>query len=294
MLKRHLLPAGGALLKTVARIGLITGLLAGSAGLVQASEEEGHVPPYRYQHLDWSFSGFLGTYDRQELRRGLKVYREACSSCHAMKYLYYRNLVQPGGPELPVKQVKAMAAEETIEDGPNAEGEMFERPRKLSDPLPRAEPQRFAGALPPDLSVIAKARSIHAHHPWFAAPFVWVRDIISGYQEAGANYVYSVLTGFDEPPARFKVGEDLHYNAAFPGHNIAMPPPLSEDGVEFDDGTKATIANQARAVTAFLMWAAEPHLDTRKQIGFKVLIYLLLLAGLLYLIKRKIWANVKH
>jgi cytochrome c1 len=224
----------------------------------------------------WSFDGIFGTFDRGALQRGFKIYTESCSSCHAMKFLAYRNLGEPGGPEFGEAEVKAIAAEATVQDGPNEDGDMFERPGLPSDrfvsPFPNDNAARAAnnGALPPDLSVIAKARA------------------------NGPDYLFALLTGYGEPPAGFELREGMNYNAAFPDHQIAMPQPLSDEAVEYTDGTPNDLRQLARDVTTFLVWAAEPKLEARKRAGFQVMIYLVLLAGLLYFTTKKLWTGVEH
>ncbi len=240
--------------------------------------------------VDFSFEGPFGNFDRGELQRGFQVFIEVCGQCHSMNYLNYRNLAEEGGPEFPEDQVKAIAAEFMVMDGPDAEGEMFERPAKPSDffvaPFPNVEAARASngGAYPPDLSLLAKARAGY-HGTW--------NQFING--AGGAEFIYSVLTGYEEEAP--DDGEDhgaLAYNPYFPGSWIAMPQPLFEDMVEYADGTTASVEQMSRDVSAFLMWAAEPKLEARKRIGFQVIIYLIVLSGLLYFVKRKIWANVDH
>ena len=227
-------------------------------------------------HQDWSFSGPFGTFDRAQLQRGYKIYKEVCSACHGMRQMHFRNLGEPGGPEFSIEAVKALAAEAEVEDGPNDEGEMFSRSGKPSDafvsPFPNEKAARASnnGAYPPDLSLIAKAR------------------------EGGPDYVYSLMTGYKDVPHGMKMAEGMNYNAVFPGHQIAMAPPLDADAVEYTDGTAPTLENYARDVAAFLMWAAEPKLEERHKLGFRFMIYLILLAGLLYLAKRKVWSKLEH
>jgi len=221
----------------------------------------------------FGFSGLFGTFDRGSLQRGFQVYKEVCSACHGMRLLSYRNLLDIG---LTDEQVRAIAASYQITDGPNDEGAMFERPGRLSDrfrsPFPNEQAARLAnnGAYPPDLSVITKARAGHA------------------------DYVYALLTGYGEPPAGVEMNPGMNWNEWFPGHQIAMPNVLFDDGVEYADGTRATAQQMARDVTTFLSWAAEPELETRRQMGVKVLIFLAILGGLVYATKRKVWADVKH
>jgi cytochrome c1 len=224
----------------------------------------------------WSFSGPFGTFDRGQLQRGFKVYQEVCASCHAMHLLHYRNLAESGGPEFSDAAVQTIAAGVEVEDGPDDEGEMFERPGRPSDafisPFKNVQEARAAnnGTVPPDLSVIAKGR------------------------EHGVNYLYSLLTGYAEAPADYGLEEGMFYNISFPGHQIAMPNPLSTEVIEYTDGTPPTVENYARDVSAFLMWAAEPKLEKRHRIGFRAMVYLILLAGFLYVAKRRIWARIDH
>ncbi|MEQ1710073.1 MAG: cytochrome c1 [Hyphomicrobium sp.] len=250
----------------------------------------------------WSFAGFGGQYDKEQLQRGFQVYQEVCKACHGMKRLAFRNLVQPGGPEFPEDSVKALAAawDNKITDGPNDKGKMFERPAKLSDPIlgphkNEAEARdAFNGALPPDLSIIVKARTIEPTAPWYTHIFLMARDILTGYQEAGADYLYALLTGYKDAPAGVQLGDGMSYNAAFPGHQIAMVAPLSADNfVKYQDG-KGSLDASARDVTAFLAWAADPSLNARKRIGWQVMLYLLVTTLLLYLAKKRVWARIKH
>ena len=249
---------------------------------------------------EWSFGGIFGHYDQAQIQRGYKVYKEVCAACHSMKFLSYRNLGQPGGPGFSEAQVKSLAAEATVIDGPNDDGEMFERPGRPSDrfvsPFPNDNAARSAngGALPPDLSIIAKARGVPLGVSWYVEPFYWIRDITTAYEEQGADYLYALMTGYKDAPGDVKLSEGMHYNTVFPGHQIAMPTPLSADSVDNDDGTPQTVSQYATDVTAFLMWAAEPHLEDRKKLGFRVMLYLLALTALLYLVKRKVWSRIKH
>ncbi len=219
----------------------------------------------------WPHAGPFGKFDRTAAQRGFQVYREVCSGCHSLNFIAFRNLEDLGfSPD----EVKALAAQYEITDGPDDAGDMFERPGKPSDYLPAPFPNDNAarasngGALPPDLSLITKAR---AH---------------------GTDYVYSLMLGFEEPPVGFELGEGMNYNVYFPGHQIAMFPPLSEGLVEYDDGTEATVQQMASDVATFLTWAAEPTLEQRKGMGLKVMIFLVVLSGLLYATKRKVWADV--
>lgn len=225
------------------------------------------------KQVDWSFAGPFGTFDRDALRRGFQAYKEVCASCHAMSFLHYRNLGEEGGPEFSEAEVKAIAAEYTVEDGPDDQGDMFERaalPRdRFVSPFPNQAAARVAngGAYPVDLSLIAKARP------------------------HGPDYVYSLLTGYDDPPPDLEMQPGMYYNEYFSGGQIAMAPPILEDIVEYSDGTPATEERIAMDVVTFLMWAAEPKLEQRHQMGFNVMIYLIVLAGLLYFATRKVWSG---
>jgi ubiquinol-cytochrome c reductase cytochrome c1 subunit len=255
------------------------GLLAGSA--IASEESEEHKNPPRQE---WSFAGPFGKFDQAQLQRGFKVFREVCSNCHSMKLVAFRDLAAPGGPGFSEEQAKALAAEYMIKDGPNEAGDMFERPGRLSDyfppPFPNEQAARAAfGAYPPDMSVLAKARTYERGFPLFLA------DPIIQYQEHGVDYIYALLTGYTHD-------DDPNWDEYMPGHRIAMAKPLSDGAVDYTDGSPQTVDQYARDVSAFLMWAAEPHLEERKRIGFGVMIYLAVFAFMLYLVKRKIWAKV--
>lgn len=226
--------------------------------------------------VDWSFNGFFGTFDRAQLQRGYQVYKEVCASCHSMKYLSYRNLGEKGGPEFSEAEVNAIAASFEVQDGPNEEGEMFERaglPKdKFINPYPNEKAARAVngGAYPPDMSVLVKARA------------------------GGANYIYSILMGYDDPvPADMKIEDGVYYNKYMSGKKIRMSAPLSEGSVEYSDGTSATVSQMSKDVTAFLTWTAEPHLEKRKRIGFKTILYLLIFSVLVFLSMKKIWSRVE-
>ncbi len=224
---------------------------------------------------DWSFKSLFGKFDRGSLQRGYQVYTEVCAGCHSMKYLSYRNLSEKGGPEFPIEQAKAIAASFEITDGPNEDGEMYTRPAKLSDkfvsPYPNVKAAQAAngGAYPPDMSVLVKARS------------------------GGADYIYSVLLGYEEPPSGVTLDDGVYYNKYMYGNNIKMAKPLSEDIVEYSDGTKATEEQMAKDVTTFLMWAAEPHLEARHKMGFRAIIYLIILTVLVYFSMKRVWSRIE-
>jgi ubiquinol-cytochrome c reductase cytochrome b/c1 subunit len=240
----------------------------------------------------WTFAGPFGTFDRGQLQRGFKVYREVCAACHGMKLVAFRALAEPGGPGFTEAQAKQVASEFRIQDGPNDRGEMFERLGRLSDVIPspdaneQAARARFNGALPRDLSVMAKARGYDPGFPRF------ITDAFTQYQEAGVDYIFAYLTGYDTPPSDVKLADGQFWNKFFPGGRTAMRPPMQKDQVEYTDGTPQTVEQYSRDVTAFLMWAAEPHLEARKRIGFQVMIFLIVFAGLMYFTKKRVWAAV--
>jgi ubiquinol-cytochrome c reductase cytochrome b/c1 subunit len=274
------------MVSTVLALIVAGGLLVGGVDGARAAEQD--TPPGN----KWSFAGPFGKFDRGSLQRGLKVYKEVCANCHALSYIAFRNLGEPGGPGYSTAQVTSLASEYKIKDGPNDAGEMFERPGRPADhfPAPFANEQAArnanGGAAPPDLSLITKARSYERGFPWF------ILDLITQYQEQGPDYVAAVLQGFeDKPPADAKVPDGSYYNKYFPGHAIKMPKPLSDGQVTFDDGSPATVAQYAKDVTTFLMWAAEPHMEARKQLGFQVFVFLIIFAGLMYFTKKKVWAD---
>jgi cytochrome c1 len=255
-----------------------------------AAAQEQEIPPRQH----WSFAGPFGLYNTAQLQRGFKIYREVCSTCHSIKLLAFRNLADPGGPEFTEAQAAAIAASFQVTDGPNDKGEMFQRPGKLADrfppPFPNDQAARAAlgGALPPDMSVLAKARGVEQGFPWF------IFDAFIQYQEDGPDYIHAILNGYEEPPSGFTLPPGAQYNKYFPGHAIGMPKPLSDGQVEYTDGTPATVDQYGRDVAAFLMWAAEPKLDARKRLGFQVFVFLIVLTVLLYLTKNKVWYEVKH
>jgi len=256
------------------RFGKLLGALAFSAGLAfsappaRAAGEAIPLPPVHF-----SFDGMFGTFDRGEAQRGLLVYKQVCAACHGLQQLSYRNLREIG---LTDQQVRAVAADVQVPDGPNDQGEMFERAGRPSDrfrrPFPNENAARAAnnGALPPDLSVIVKARA------------------------GGAAYLHALLTGYADPPEGFAMGDGMNYNRYFPGRQIAMPNVLNPGQVEYADGTEATVDQMARDVTTFLAWAAEPELEQRRRMGIRIILFLVVLGGLTYAVKRKIWADVKH
>jgi ubiquinol-cytochrome c reductase cytochrome b/c1 subunit len=279
--------SGGKVASIAAALLVAGGLLAGGVQDARAAGDAAAPPANK-----WSFAGPVGTFDRGALQRGLKVYKEVCASCHGLSYVAFRNLADPGGPGYSAAQAAAFAAEYKVKDGPNDAGDMFERNGRPADyfpsPFPNENAARAAngGAAPPDLSLIAKARTYKRGFPWF------VFDVFTQYQEQGPDYLVALMQGYqDKPPAGFTLPEGSYYNTYFPGHAIKMPKPLNDGQVTYDDGSPATVAQYAKDVTHFLMWTAEPHMEARKQLGLQVFVFLILLSGLLYFTKKKVWAS---
>lgn len=248
---------------------LLIAVIVGMTPVAGAYAAGGDGPAIPSQ--DWSFSGPFGTYDKGAMQRGYKIYREVCASCHSMKRIYFRNLEAMGYNEA---QIKNIASEYTVEDGPNEEGDMFERAALPSDrfksPFANEQAAKFAngGAYPPDLSLITKARA------------------------NGPNYVYALLTGYEDHAPH---GEDLadgqYWNTYFPGHKLSMAPPLMDGQVSYEDGSAETLNQYAHDLVQFLTWAADPYMEERKKTGMKVILFLLVFAGVMYAVKRKIWAD---
>lgn len=252
---------------------------ASDAADSSGSAHEQPKPPRQ----EWSFSGIFGRYDQAQLQRGFQVYREVCSNCHSLKLVAFRNLADPGGPGFSEAQVKALAAKYQIKDGPNDAGDMFERPGRPSDYFPWNFPNEQAaraalGAVPPDMSLLAKARSYERGFP------IFLIDPIIQYQEQGPDYINAILNGYTKD-------DDPNWNEYMPGHKIAMPKPLSDGAVDYEDGSPKTVQQYAKDVSAFLMWAAEPKLEERKHLGFNVLIFLSVYALVLFATKKKIWSR---
>ena len=235
----------------------------------------------------WSFSGMFGVYDQAQLQRGFQVYKEVCSNCHALS-IPFRTFADPYGPGFSVDQVRTLAASYQVTNAqPNDKGEIFKRPGTLADEFPRpdAYPNDQAaaatfGKVPPDMALLAKSLKYERGFPWF------IFDALPGleYQEIGPDYTYAILTGYTKP-------DDPQWNLYYPGHRIAMPQPITDGAVKYTDGTAPTLTNYAKDVTAFLAWAAEPKLAERKRIGLRVMIFLIVLAGLLYFTKKRIWES---
>ena len=233
-----------------------------------AAEMEVHPPA-----KDWSFNGLFGTFDRAELQRGYKVYKDVCAACHGMKYLAFRNLVDIGFTEA---EAKVLAEEYEVAGAPDEFGDPTTRPARLSDSFPEPYANEQAaraangGALPPDLSLITKAR------------------------HGGPDYIHALLVGYQDAPADMEVAPGMSYNEYFPGHQIAMPAPLAEGLVEYGDDTEPTVEQMAHDVTAFLHWAANPELERRHEIGFQAMIFLILLTALVWVVKQRVWRRIEH
>jgi len=247
--------------------------LALTAGTAQASGDAVEL-----HKQDWSFNGLFGHYDQAQLKRGFQIYKEICAGCHSLRLVAYRNLQAIGFTE---DEVKEIAAEYEVPAGPNEFGEIIEdgelrkRPAKPADKFVPPFANELAakagngGSLPPDLSLMNKAR------------------------KGGPDYVYGLLTGYlEEAPEGVEMPDTMYYNKVFPGHQISMAPPLYAEAVEYEDGTEPTLDNHAKDVVAFLNWAAEPELEERKSMGLKVMIFLIVLTAMFYALKRRIWADV--
>ncbi|MBK1668780.1 cytochrome c1 [Rhodovibrio sodomensis] len=239
------------------------GLASGPAHAAEATPIPEHT---------WQFEGIFGTFNRASAQRGLQVYNQVCSSCHGMKYVAFRTLKDLGYSE---DQVEAIAAQYTVTAGPNDQGEMYQRPAEPTDTFPSPYANRQVamnannGVYPPDLSVITNARP------------------------GGAEYIRALLIGYKEPPADANMSPGQYWNKYFPGHKIAMPQMLVDGAVDYQDGTQATASQMAHDVTTFLHWASNPHMEERKRMGIKVILFLIVLTGLLYAVQRKVWSDVK-
>lgn len=280
----------------------LVGALPLFGGPALAADSHGGAP---IERQDWSFAGFTGQYDKAQLQRGFQVYQQVCTACHGLKRVRFRNLAEPGGPQFPEEAVKELAKtwpyqiSGVLDDQGNPIDRLPGLPDPIIGPYKNDVQARAAqnGALPPDLSLIAKARNVEQPATWYNHWLLMLRDIAIGYQEGGADYLYALLMGYHEAPAGVQVNDGMYYNVAFPGHQLAMPPPISKDAfVDYqpESGVKGSLEQNARDVTAFLAWAGDPHLDARKRLGWQVMLYLLITTILLFLVKRKIWANVKH
>jgi cytochrome c1 len=275
---------------------LLASLVAAAVALPSmpaSAASEADTPPKN----KWSFAGPFGMFDRPQLQRGFRVYREVCQVCHGLALLSFRNLAEPGGPGFTQAQAAVIASEYQVPADPDDQGEVKDRAARLADRFPppfKNDNQARAryNAVPPDLSVIVKARSYEQGFPW------WVVNLFTQYQEQGADYLVALLKGYTDAPKGSDAPPGSFYNKYFPGHFLAMPPPLTEGRITtdnkpvFDDGTPATVDQMAHDVTAFLAWAAEPHMEARKRMGLQVMVFLLVFAGLMYFTKKKVWRDV--
>ncbi|MRG56642.1 cytochrome c1 [Phyllobacterium sp. SYP-B3895] len=280
----------------LAAAGLGTMLAFGTVAVAEEAHnaaEPTHFPIKKPEEMNWTFAGPFGRYDKQQLQRGLKIYKEVCSACHSMNLVAFRSLAELGYSDA---QIKAFAAEYEVPGEPNADGEPTTRKAIPADhfPSPYANPEAAAaangGAVPPDFSLIAKARAVERGFPRFLI------DIFTQYQEGGPDYIHALLTGFNEtPPEGMQIPEGTHYNPFFiAAKSLKMAQPLQDGQVTYDDGSPQTLTQYSQDVAAFLMWAAEPHLESRKKTGFRVMLFLVLFAGLIYVAKRRIWSDVEH
>jgi len=279
--------------KTKSIIGaLLIGLLLAAPA---AAQEGSHAAP-EIRKESWSFAGPFGTYDENQLRRGFQVFREVCSACHSARLLAFRNLSEPGGPSFTEGQVKALAAEYEVND-PDATGGRRAAVPADRWPSPFANDQEArdanGGAIPPDFSVIAKARGTTQPFPW------WILNYFTPYAEGGPDYIHALLNGYEEtPPEGTEIPEGKYYNHFFPGHAIGMAPPLSDGAITYEESESGsvplTLDQYSRDVSAFLMWMAEPHLVERKEAGLRVIAFLLLFAGIMWFVKQKLWSRVEH
>jgi cytochrome c1 len=265
---------------------VLAGALAVATVPAFAQEHEQPSPP----RVKWSFAGPFGKYDEAQLQRGFKIYKEVCATCHSLEMLSFGNLADAGGPGYSEEQAAAVAADYKIKDLDD-KGQPIERAGRPADHFPSPFPNAAAaaanyGVAPPDMSTLAKARTYSRGFPWF------VFDMFTQYQEQGPDYIAALLKGYVDKPKDFNLPQGGNYNEYFPGHVIAMPPPLQAGQVTFDDGAPQTLEQYSKDVSAFLMWAAEPKLVQRKRIGFQVMIFLIVLAGLMYFTKKKIWSAV--
>ncbi|WP_375695112.1 cytochrome c1 [Bartonella sp. AC90GZZY] len=264
--------------------------LAGGA----SDQEEGFIsfPLQVPKKQEWSFSGPFGFYDKAQLRRGLKVYKQVCSSCHGLKYVAFRNLKALGYDQ---EQIKVLAGQYEVRDGPNREGKFFKRAGVATDYFPspfayeEEARQVLNGAYPPDLSLMARARGVSLPFP------ALITDVLTHYDTAGPDYITALLTGYQEAPKKVKVADGYWYNPYFIASNfLTMAPPLSDGVVAYEDGTPETVEHYARDVSAFLMWSADPHMEIRKKTGFRVILFLIIFAGLVYILKGRIWRSLEE
>jgi ubiquinol-cytochrome c reductase cytochrome b/c1 subunit len=265
----------------------LAGFAAAASPVLAEDAHETPQPP----KAKWSFSGPFGKFDQAQLQRGFKIYREVCANCHSMSMVAFRNLADAGGPGFSPAQAAAVAAEYKIKDLDD-KGEAVERAGRPADYFPSPFANELVakaangGVAPPDFSTLAKARTYERGFPWF------IFDIFTQYQEQGPDYIVALLQGYVDAPKDFALPPGGNYNKYFPGHSIAMPPPLQAGQVTFDDGAPQTLDQYTKDVASFMMWAAEPHMVARKRLGFQVMIFLIVFAGLMYFTKKKVWSAV--
>ena len=270
--------------------------LLATIAIAPARAAEAELP----DRQSWSFAGPLGKFDKAQLQRGFKVYREVCSACHSLNRIAFRNLGEEGGPGFTEGQIKGLAEQYEVPADPDERGDINPRKARPADRFPLVYANENAaraannGAAPPDMSLLAKARGESPGFPGF------IFDIFRQYQEGGPDYIHALIAeGYldeakdEKPPEGVVVPDGLYYNKFFPGHAIAMPKPLTDGQVDYPDGSPTTVDQYSRDVGAFLMWAAEPKLEARKETGLKVMIFLLILTGLLYVTKKKVWSAVE-
>lgn len=275
-----------------AATGLVLAIAVLATTSISNAEEDGtpHYPINKPKYVSWSFAGPFGNWDIGQLQRGLKIYTETCSACHSLDLIPFRSLKSIGYSD---EQVKAFAAEYEVTDGPNPDGEMYERPAVASDRFPNPYANSIeaananSGAVPPDFSLLAKARAPERGFPTF------IFDIFTMYAENGSDYIYSLLSGYEDAPDGMELSEGNYYNPYFiAGKTLAMAPPFEDDLIEYTDGTPQTVDQYSKDIAAFLMWTAEPTLVERKSMGFKVMLFLIIFASLLYFTKKKIYAGM--
>jgi ubiquinol-cytochrome c reductase cytochrome c1 subunit len=264
-------------------------------GALPASAQDATAEPAIAKQA-WTFGGLFGTYDKHQLQRGFQVFKEVCSSCHSANLLAFRNLSEEGGPNFSEAQIKALAATYKIADPTLPGGQRTAVPADhWPNPFASEQDARDAngGIVPPDFSVLAKARGVEEPFPW------WVLDYFTVYQEGGPDYIHALLNGFrPSAPSGFQLPTGKYYNVVYPGHAIGMPPPLSDGLVHYtpaqgEPPVPLTTDQYSKDVAAFMMWLSEPGLDARKEDGFRVLLFLVLFAGLMFAVKRRIWSKAE-
>ncbi len=278
-------------------LALAAGILAAACAPAFAAGKGAQI-----ERTAWSFSGITGQFDEAQLQRGFAVYRQVCASCHGLSRVAFRQLSEAGGPNFPADEVKALAAEYEVKGPVDDDGEPTTRPALPADTFPPLYPNVKAaraahnGAYPPDLSLITKARGVPHPEGVLTHTLTMAKDMLTGYQEGGADYVKALLVQYKDPPEGTEEKDGLYYNAAYPGNWIAMAQPLMDDmGLYGDNPTvPETMDQYAKDVSAFLYWAADPKHDVRKQTGWLVLLYLLITGVLLYITKRAVWKKIKH